>query len=831
MRREGSATVIIPERDEGVLEARESRFSEAFERGPIAMSLLAADGRIIEVNQALCAMLGSAREELIGRFALDITHPEDRDAAALHARELVQGNAASDQRETRYLTKSEGVRRVNVLSSLVRNEEGVLVHLICAIHDITERERAERANENRAKQQAAVAMLGQLALSKVEILDLMDHAVSLIAETLRVDHATIAEALPDGESVRMLATSGLKRQGENDVILKGVGGPNTLTGYTLLSSEPVIVVDYNTETRFNKPALADYLGLTSAVSVIIGEKDRQFGVLSGHTKNQQEFTVDDINFVQAVANVLAQAIERVRAEEEVRRREMQFRSLIENATDVITVLNEDGSIRFLSPSNQRLLGYANEELIGKNEFDLIHADDLPAMNEAMRRAFENREAASAVEYRARHKDGSWRVVEAFSKRLPDELGAPGLVINSRDITERKRGEQELAKARDEALESSRLKSSFLANMSHEIRTPVNTILGYSDLLADYFAQTGNSSVQSYLDAIARGGQRLLRTIQDILDFSRIEAGAFELRRERLRLAPLIERQLVDLRPLAVKKGLSFSLTIEAPEAEVDFDEYCLSNALMNLLQNAIKFTDEGGVTVRLHREHYRDLCIEVADTGIGIDSSYLTKLFVPFSQEQSGYTRRFEGSGLGLALVDKYLTLNGARLSVKSEKGAGSKFTIHLAGDPKLAFSRQAPAAKEATPGQIVASSVGPRPGVLIVEDDPDTQALMKSALDSQYEVLLASNGVEARRQLEASPVSIILMDLSLGTTEDGLAITRDLRREERWRSTPIIATTAHAFAEDRDKALAAGCNLYLSKPVNSKDLLSAIEGLLPPSG
>lgn len=239
-------------------------------------------------------------------------------------------------------------------------------------------------------------------------------------------------------------------------------------------------------------------------------------------------------------------------------------------------------------------------------------------------------------------------------------------------------ERELIAARDAALAASRLKSAFVANMTHEIRTPLNVILGYADLMAERLLELRDESGAQYADSIRRAGIRLLATIGAILDLSRIESGAYELRPAPIRLAAIVERHVRDLDVLAQRKGIGLECRIETPGATVLFDEHCLSNTVTNLLQNAIKFTDSGRVVVRIHNDAEGRVCLEVADTGVGIDPAYLPNLFEPFSQEAAGNNRRFEGAGLGLALVKRYVELNGAVVDVVSEKNHGTTFRVHF---------------------------------------------------------------------------------------------------------------------------------------------------------
>jgi signal transduction histidine kinase len=244
--------------------------------------------------------------------------------------------------------------------------------------------------------------------------------------------------------------------------------------------------------------------------------------------------------------------------------------------------------------------------------------------------------------------------------------------------------RELIAARDAALEESRVKSAFVATMTHEIRTPLNIILGYADLLAERLAELHDDGGLQYAEPIRRSGQRLLQTIGAILDLSRIESGAYQITPAPLTLDAVVDRQIQDLRMLARKKNLELDYRNDAREAVVTFDEHCLSNIVINLLQNAIKFTEQGTVSVHIFRDDAGALSLEVRDTGVGIDAAYLPYLFDPFSRETHGAALRYEGTGLGLALVKRYVELNGASISVASVKHQGSVFTITFPRDAAI---------------------------------------------------------------------------------------------------------------------------------------------------
>ncbi|HYD48996.1 MAG TPA: ATP-binding protein [Terriglobales bacterium] len=424
------------------------------------------------------------------------------------------------------------------------------------------------------------------------------------------------------------------------------------------------------------------------------------------------------------------------------------------------------------------------------------------------------------------RDETGELVESFNDMLA-EIQHRDQALRA-EIGQRRRAQSELATARDAALESSRLKSEFLANMSHEIRTPLNIILGYSQLLREELRSKGDASQEEIFDKMSRASQRLIQTIHGILDISKIESRAFEISLDRIDLGPFVQAQVEEFEVLAREKGIALICDIAAG-GTVTFDSYCLSHALANLLDNAIKFTGRGEVRVALVRGDDGRLCIRVSDTGVGIDESYMPHLYESFTQERSGYTRPYEGSGLGLALAKRFLEMNGATISVESRKGIGSTFTIHFASEDS--FDSAAPEPHQTTvPDGSIAPAAGDRekPLVLVVEDDAGTQMWMQRLLGPRYDVACAASAAEARNWLAAhgDSVGIVLMDLSLKGDEDGLALTRALRRRPELRALPIVAVTAHAFPEDRANALAAGCDAYLAKPIDNHELLRLMNEL-----
>ena len=372
--------------------------------------------------------------------------------------------------------------------------------------------------------------------------------------------------------------------------------------------------------------------------------------------------------------------------------------------------------------------------------------------------------------------------------------------------EAKRRRETLARAREVA----RLKTAFLSNVSHEVRLPLQILTGGAELLGE--AVSEDDTLAPVVTSMRDASARLVETVTAFLDLARLDAGLFETCPILVDVPSLVEGIVRELAPRAASKGLSLSAEIAEGETLVAFDEYCLTQVIRKLLDNALKFTEEGCVTLRLARDTGGALSLEVRDTGVGMDESFLARLGEAFTQEDPGATRRFEGAGTGLALTGRFLALFGAHLSVESRKGEGSVFRIR--------FADQA-----ATRATAVAAVNGERPLILAVEDDPPTRSYLDRALRLRYDLVFAQTGSEARARLSASGklVRLVLMDLSLHG-EDGPALGRLLRQD---RKLPLLAVTERSSPTERRRALDAGCDAFVARPLSSRMLISTIERLL----
>jgi signal transduction histidine kinase/CheY-like chemotaxis protein len=395
--------------------------------------------------------------------------------------------------------------------------------------------------------------------------------------------------------------------------------------------------------------------------------------------------------------------------------------------------------------------------------------------------------------------------------------------------ERKEAEAARETALAEAVALARQRSQFLAQMSHELRTPLNAIIGYAHLLGRDRQQLTERQA-SGLESIHESGQHLLTLINDILDLARVEAGKMSLHPAAVNLATFLQVLANIMRVKAEEKGLGFGYAL-APglPAAVTIDETRLRQVLLNLLGNAVKFTDSGKVSLRVLPAPPNDetespdtarLRFEVADTGIGMTAQQLARIFQPF--EQVATTQRREGgTGLGLAISQQLVHLMGGKIDVTSEPGKGSTFWFEIT----VPVATSAPAA--VAPQETLAGYEGERKRLLVVDDVPQNRAMMLDLLqDAGFIVAAATNGLECLVLLDSFKPDLVLMDVMMPVM-DGNETTRQIRRMPGWGNIPIVAVTASAGAEDEHKSVEAGANAFLAKPVDHDLLLHTIGKLL----
>ena len=419
--------------------------------------------------------------------------------------------------------------------------------------------------------------------------------------------------------------------------------------------------------------------------------------------------------------------------------------------------------------------------------------------------------------------------DSFNKMIEALASTQKELMQNQEMLEDriKQRTEQLEVAMQKALAASQAKSEFLANMSHELRTPMNGILGMMDLVL-----TSPLSIEQrdQMETAQGCAYSLLALLNDLLDLSKIEAGRMALDRVPFRPRALMEEAMKTQSALAMQRGVAVRIEIapDLPDAVVG-DPLRLRQILANLLSNAVKFTTEGSIVLRASstpgpEPPWNNFQIEVADTGMGIPADKLQSIFEKFTQADSSINRKYGGTGLGLTITRVLVAMHGGDISVESQVGHGSKFTVMLPYE-------SAPVVKTGPHAVLpLPQAVGPVGGkanpasILVVEDNLVNQKMVSSILTKRgYQVRITSNGQEALQALEEKAFHLVLMDVQMPVL-DGLEATRLIRKDARWANLPIIAMTAHAMNGDKEGCLAAGMNAYISKPVHSAHLLSIVE-------
>lgn len=491
---------------------------------------------------------------------------------------------------------------------------------------------------------------------------------------------------------------------------------------------------------------------------------------------------------------------------------------IEQSPTAIIVTNRAGRIEYVNPKYEQLTGYALADCMAKKpnvlKATFLERSHYNEIKLAIKRGNEWR-----GEVLDKKKDGtSFWIDLSISPVLDENQEIQNIILIEEDISQRKTLEEELRSAKNKAEESDKLKSAFLANMSHEIRTPMNGILGFTQLLNQ--PNLPEEKIKEYVGIIDGRGKHLLRVIQDIIDISKIESQQVTINMHPFSLNSLMKELFLYFEEETKRKGLHlvFDNGLKEGKDKIISDNYKLQQVLTNLIFNALKYTENGVIQVGYRPQENRQLLFYVSDTGIGIPKDQQTIIFERFRQADNSYTRTHGGTGLGLSICKGLIAMLGGRIWVESspQKGATFKFTIpwhatEIPQKPLESRNNKLPDWHDKI--------------ILIVEDDPASMELISTALaETHAQTIEAVNGYQAIERATQHHPNVILMDIQLPGM-DGLVATKRIRK--LLPHTPIIAQTAHAFANDKQKALQQGCTDYISKPLKMDKLLQLLKKYL----
>lgn len=782
---------------EETLWANEKRLRAMFEQAATGIVVVDLAGRLLEVNNRMSQIVGRPREQLLNLSCADLTHPDDWNCNEVMMEEVAAGKRAEFVIEKRYSRQDGSWVWVNVTVSPLLDENGRPQFLLAMVQDIDARKKAEESlSESEERFRAVADNIAQLAW----ICDRMGEVIWY--------------------NQRWLDYTGLSFED-----MKGWGW-----------------------TRCHHPDHVE-----SVVASVQRSRDtatpwEHIFPLRGKDGNYRWFLSRATPIRDATGNIVrwfgtnTDVTEQREADEALRQSEERYRSLVSVITDVPWTTDATGAFITDQPAWAAYTGQSQEELRGFGWVNALHPDDRKAVAAIWKRACETRTVYESQGRVWHASTKRWRYFVARATPVFNEDRTVREWVGScTDVDAQKRAEDKLQQLfvneqalRGEAERASRMKDEFLATVSHELRTPLNAIMGWSHLLrSGTLDEAGRARA---LETIDRNAKTQAQLIEDILDVSRVITGKLRLNKEPIDMASIIAAAIDSMQAAAEAKDIQLEVTLESSVPAIAGDPNRLQQIVWNLVSNAVKFTPAGGrVQVRLERKS-TSVQVVVRDTGEGIDLDFLPFVFDRFRQADGTLTRRHGGLGLGLAIVRHLVEVHGGEVFAESPgPNRGSTFTVRLPFEVTRTLNKDKNERKKISSSLKVSRNpldASPRLDgvrILIVDDDSDTLQILRAVL-SRFgaNVEIATSVAGAMKVLRQSKPHVVVSDLAM-PDEDGHSLIKKIRTGEAGneKQIPALALTAHTRIEDRARALSAGFNMFVPKPVEPDELISAIANLV----
>ncbi|MCI5066560.1 PAS domain S-box protein [bacterium] len=783
------------------LAEREQWFSQLSDASPIGIFRTDAEGHCVYVNSAWVELTGLRPDIAYGEGWVHAIHPDDREALVEQWQEQT-GKGAPFHAEFRFLREDGTVRWTAASSKPVFSAAGEVIGHIGTNFDLTERKAFEQQITQLSSMQRAIIENAGYSIISTDL------------DGVITSFNSAAEELLGYQAEEMIGNYTPEKFHKKEEVIARTAELSEELGEEFAPGFNTFVE----ETR---------RGLDSVHEWSYVRKDgTEFPVLLSVTSIR-----DPEGNITGYLGLAADITERVRLRGLVAENETRLRLTTESAGIGIWDLDLESGKMVFNHQWSRMLGYDFAEI--SRDISLIEALCHPEDRDHFLSTFvdpeNHQEETLRSEYRLKAKDGSWLWCLGLGKVVErDERGEPKRIVGIQlDISESKQAQKELLEAKAEAESATEAKAAFLANMSHEIRTPLTAILGYSEQLLD--DDISPEERREHINTIVESGEHLLELVNDVLDYSKLEAEMFSITTQKESLFELVSLVRKSFLQRAKKKGIHFETIIATPLPEfIRTDALRLKQILINLVGNALKFTSSGSVTVKVFfAEKKRELIFHVIDTGIGLSKESIPKLFELFSQADNTTTKQFGGTGLGLAISRKLARLLGGDITVTSEPKVGSTFTLTLPIDEESATAlvTEPPEKSETRIEPDVMEQISGK--VLIVEDVAVNQKLFATILQkSGLEVEIADNGQIGVEKALKDTFQLVLMDMQMPVM-DGYTATQELRNKRY--TVPIIGCTADTSTGSRTRCLKAGCDDILMKPFTKSSLNEIISRYINP--
>lgn len=803
----------------------EVKYRKIFETSPLGLVMTDSEGIIQLANKNAAALYGFDDPDLLkGKNSFGFILQEDLVRYYEYHNSLLHfGNALNI--EVKFKKKDGSSVPVEVNAAVIINSDGAITSILSTLKDLTEQKKAEKDLIFRFEFEKTLTGISShfINISLDNFESEIDNALETIGKFFDVDRSylfTISDDQKLMSNTNEWCKDGIRQQKD---ALQGVPLDSLPWWAAALRESDTIhipkVSDLPSEAEKERK-IFEAQEIKSLVCVPMKMGGSTLGFLGFDSVTiQREWSEESIAMLQIAGHSIASALLQRKEDLAIRRNEERLRQVIGTMPVLLNAFDADGNIIFWNEECVRVTGYTAEEMINNpNALHYLYPDEeyratvLEVIRESNGKYY-NRE------FELTCKDGTKRII--LWSNVSKKFHIPGWEHwgVGVDQTERKKLIADLVHAKEKAEEANLIKSNFLANMSHELRTPMIGILGYSEMMIE-------EDVDEYIKETARtineGGKRLLNTLNLILDLSRLEKNQFETFYSVDSVNKVINETVELFTPFAVKKNLQLKLNLPDEEIKVRLDHRLLREIITNIINNALKFTNEGSITITAHVEA-NQLVIKVKDTGIGIPEDKLSLIFEEFRQASEGLNRSFDGTGLGLTITKKFVELMNGSILVSSKVGVGSEFSIILPAEFPWEMESLTNDTSHNDESQPDISLPYEEALVLLVEDDELNAKAIEKLISVQHKVETINTASGALEKISRKKYSIILMDINLGTGKTGIDILKEIRLMPRCANTPVIAVTAFAMKGDKEEFLEAGFDDYIAKPFGRKEILNLI--------